>query len=153
MFSEASFLNLVYYALIFVMGALAASSFIIEKQPNAKETLSKLVPYKGGIGIAALIWSFLRLLGFIFSGGFGALFSFLPLLSICYLIVMITGIVGGFVLGYQILHKNLFSENKEATSRGKSIYKSLTEYEKRIGLAAMISTAVLTFFVLIGASI
>ena len=41
--------------LLLVAGALAASSFIIAKKPDAKKAMDKIAPYQGIIGVVLLI--------------------------------------------------------------------------------------------------
>lgn len=144
----SKFIVLLYCALIFVMGALAASAFILEKRPDAKGTLNKLTPYKGAIGIAILIWSIIHLLRFLFSGYVGYMFDMIPLTTITYLIMTITGIGGGFLLGYQIIEENVLSGSKDAAERGDSIQKKLAVYEKPLGLAAMADSVLLAILIL-----
>ena len=47
---------------ILLGGLLAASSLIVQKQPNAKELIAKLVPFQGIIGIILLIWGLIALI-------------------------------------------------------------------------------------------
>ena len=50
-------MGIVAAIVLFVCGALAASSLVIAKKPNAKELLDKLVPFQGWIGFVVCLWS------------------------------------------------------------------------------------------------
>lgn len=140
-----SLMSLLYCGLIFIMGALAASSFVVQKRPDAADTLKSLQPYKGAIGITALIWSVLRLLGLLFSSSSAGGFFLAQVTSLA---VVGSGILGGFLLSYPLIVEHFLSDNKEAAEKAASLRQKLLVYEQMIGLVAMGGAALLLILLL-----
>ena len=53
---------IVFGLLAVIAGALAAANIVIEKLPNTKEYIEKMIPYQAVIGAVALVLSVLKLL-------------------------------------------------------------------------------------------
>jgi len=104
-------------------GTLASSNVIIDRQPNSKELIDKVVPYQGGIGVALLIIGILTLLRF------GSLLS---------IILAAAEIIVGFLLGYGLLTQYIFNSNESAAEKGAKVRETLAQYQVPAGIGLLI---------------
>jgi len=104
-------------------GILASSNVIIDRQPNSRDLIEKVVPYQNGIGIALLIIGVLTLLKF------GSLLS---------IVLAVAQIIVGFLLGYGALTQFIFSSNEAAAERGAKIRETLIQYQIPAGFALIV---------------
>ena len=81
----------------FVAGALAAANFVIERMPNAKDLLDKIVPYQAFIGLGVAVFGIFKLFDITRMRESG---STVAIFVGC----VIASIVVGFLLGFPIIH-------------------------------------------------
>ncbi|HYG80794.1 MAG TPA: hypothetical protein VD861_10420 [Pyrinomonadaceae bacterium] len=127
-------MGLLFTLLLIVAGVLGAAALIIQKKPDARELIAKLVPFQGIIGIALLILSLifffriLSVLGYMFQ----SLVGLLLLLSI------LVGIALGFLLGYGLINQYVLSKNAGAAAGGAGVQASLAKYQGPLGIVAIV---------------
>jgi len=109
--------------LAIVGGILASSNLIIDRQPNSRDLIEKVVPYQGIIGIALLVIGILTLLQF------GGIMS---------LILAAAEIIVGFLLGYGMLTQYIFNSNEAAAEKGAKVRATLIEYQVPAGLVLIV---------------
>jgi len=120
--------------ILIVLGALAAASFIIAKQPNAKVALDKLAPYQGIVGAIAAVWGLWQLIVLLIHIGY------LPAAPVRYLIAlaMVLLTVGlGFLMGFGLISKYALSKNAEAAAKGEQLRAKLVTFQTPMGLAGI----------------
>ena len=131
--------------LIIACGAIAASAFIVKKQPNAQEVFNKVVPYQGIMGAVLGLWSIWTLIdGF---RGLSALsrlaafgistgkYSFAIWMQI---ISSALGIGLGFLLAYGLVNKYVLSGNAAATEKGAQMQAKLVGIQVPLGGAGIV---------------
>lgn len=113
-------------------GLLAASSFVIAKQPSAERLFARIAPYQGMVGLGLLtlsLWWLYEVLP-----NFGALFaSTYGLLALA--AIVLNGAIG-FLLGFNLLQRLLLSKNPAAEARGRELQGKLVPIQTPLGLAA-----------------
>jgi hypothetical protein len=115
-----------FVAVPIAAGILAASGFIISKNPNARVLVDKIAPYKGFIGATALasgLYNIVTGLSMLSAGILGIL------LFVTFIVMSLTG----FLLGFGLLAKYAGS----AASRGAEIQLKLVAYEVPLGLLSI----------------
>ena len=128
-------MGLLFTLLLIVAGILGAASLIVQKQPNARDLIGKLVPFQGIIGIILLVWSLIMLirilpyLGLILQ--FSAFSGFLALLT------LLVGIALGFLLGYGLI-KQYALKNAGAARGGDTVQMSLAKFQGPLGIVAIL---------------
>jgi hypothetical protein len=124
---------LLFTILLIVAGILGAAALIIQKQPNARDVIAKLVPFQGIIGIILLVWSLIMLIRFL-----PAILQFITLTSILVLVTLLVGIGLGFLLGYGLIKQYVLSKNANAARSGDAMQMSLAKYQGPLGLVAIL---------------
>lgn len=119
-------------------GTLAASGFIINRKPNAKDLIDKLVPYMGWIGIVLFGWGVWETLAVI--RGI-ALLSAAPLTWIFWACVAFADLTVGFILGFALISKYTLSKNEVALEKGRALRAKLVKIQAPLGLFAIIMGA------------
>src|SRR5437764_13531301 len=104
--------------LLILAGILAASSLIIQKQPNAQEVISKIVPFQGIIGIILLLWGLYALI-FGLLPYLGAWMTLFPIRAIAALLATLVAIGLGILLGYGLIAQYALSKNAGAARSGE----------------------------------
>jgi hypothetical protein len=131
--------------LIIACGAIAASAFIVKKQPNAQELLSKVAPYQGIMGAVLGLWSIWALIdgfrGLSTVSHIAALGLSTGKISFLVWIYIISGIVGialGFLLAYALINKYVLSGNTAATEKGALVQAKLVGIQVPLGGAGIV---------------
>ena len=122
---------MLFALLLIVAGILAASSLIIQKQPNARDLIAKIVPFQGIIGIILLLWAlinFIRVLSVL-----SFLFSWAPLTGLLLVVTLLVAIALGFLLGYGLIAQYAL-KNTSAAGGGESALAKLTPIQIPLGL-------------------
>jgi hypothetical protein len=131
--------------LIIACGAIAASAFIVKKQPNAQEAINKLLPYQGIMGSVLGLWSIWTLID-----GFRALSSLSKLTafgistgkySFAIWIEIISSVVGiglGFLLAYGLVNKYVLSGNAATAEKGAQMQAKLVGIQVPLGGAGIV---------------
>ena len=121
--------------LLIVAGALAAASLIVQKQPNARDALAKLVPFQGIIGIILLLWGLWQLIDLL--RYFGLLMQFFPITAIAYLASVLVAIGLGILLGYGLIQQYVLSKNADASRSGEAVRAKLSGIQVPLGIAGI----------------
>ncbi|MFT6245816.1 MAG: hypothetical protein ACJA0U_000421 [Salibacteraceae bacterium] len=130
---------------LIVAGIAAISSFIISKNPEAKEQLDKLKPISGWVGVSLLLIGLINFFGIPrftvpYWDLFGAVkyFSIIPKLTI--LLYSPICIVLGFMQGYGLIDKYVLNKAKEKGGAGAkfdkigdSAYEKIAKYTTAVG--------------------
>jgi uncharacterized membrane protein YwzB len=124
--------------LLILGGALAASSLIVQKQPNAREVISKLLPFQGIIGIILLIWGVIALLFWVLPAIRWGVFTWAPLSGLILLLSVLTTIALGLLLGYGLIAKNLLSNSSEVARSGEAMHMKLVRIQVPLGLLGIV---------------
>lgn len=121
--------------LLIVAGALAAASLIIQKQPNAREAIAKLVPFQGIIGVVLLLWGLWQLIELL--RFFGILMQVFPITALAYLASVLVAIGLGILLGYGLIQQYVLSKNADASRSGEAVRAKLTGIQVPLGIAGI----------------
>ena len=116
-------------------GVLASSGFIISKKPNAKELIDKLVPYQGWIAAVMFGWVVWETISFVLNVG---LFGQFPLRMVFWLLVAISDLLVGFLLGYGLITKYAMGSNEAAKQKGAAVRAKLVKVQAPLGLLAIV---------------
>lgn len=120
---------------LILLSLIAVPSLILAKRPDAQELLDKIVPYQGWIGFIFTIWG---VYGIIFSGILGlSWMATWPIFWITLLAVNVMQVALGFMLGYGMISKYIFSSNEEAKQKGAELLAKLTPIQGKVGLAGV----------------
>lgn len=117
---------------LIILSLIAVPSLILAKKPNAQELLDKVAPYQGWIGLVFTFWG---VYGIVFSGilGLGWMATW-PVYWITTLAVNIIQTVLGFILGYGMISKFVFSKSEEARKRGEQLLAKLAPVQGKFGV-------------------
>jgi len=123
-------LSLIVFGLLAcIAGALAAANFVIEKLPNSKSLIEKMIPYQAVIGVAAMILSVMKLLdAFTLKADF-----FTQLIN--FSCIASTAIVG-FLLGFPMVQQ-FMSNDEKSKAKAEDVRKKLSPYQVIAGLVAL----------------
>jgi hypothetical protein len=122
--------HIVFGLLAIIAGALAAANFVIEKLPNTKEYIEKMIPYQAVIGAVALVLSVLKLLD-AFALKYVDNFTFI--INLC--CIASTAIVG-FLLGFPMVQQ-FMANDENSKAKAEEIRKKLSAYQVIAGLIAL----------------
>ena len=129
-------MGLLFTILLIVAGVLGAAALIIQKQPNARDMIAKLVPFQGIIGIILLIWSLIMLIRIL--PYLGAILQFAALSGLIAIVTLLVGIALGFLLGYGLIKQYVLSKNAGAAQSGDTVQMSLAKFQGPLGLVAIL---------------
>lgn len=120
---------IVFGLLAIIAGALAAANIVIEKLPNTKEYIEKMIPYQAVIGAVALVLSVLKLLD-----AFALkMDNFSLIINLC--CIASTAIVG-FLLGFPMVQQ-FMANDENSKAKAEEIRKKLSAYQVIAGLVAL----------------
>ena len=128
-------MDLLWPVALLLCGILAASTLIIQKKPDAKELIDKLVPIQGYLGVVACLlglWGIIRLLLNI-----GAFLKYSPMHFVVYMAIAVLMAGLGFLLGYGLISQYALSKNPEAAAKGAELRAKLTKFQIPMGLAGI----------------
>ena len=120
-----------YVGVPLAAGILAASGFIVAKNPNAQQLIDKLAPYKGAIGLGALGSGVWNILFWVMNGGIGFLFS--NLFGILLFVSFAIFILVGFLLGFGMIAKYAGGQ----AEKGAELQQKLIAFEVPIGFLSI----------------
>lgn len=132
------------HALLTVAGGLlAASSWIIARQPQARDLYARVEGWRGGFGILLLAWGLFVLI-FRYLLALPATLS-APLDIIVYTVTVLADIAIGFLLGYPLMSRWWLRRNPAAEDKARALRARLHPYQIGLGLTAIV-TGVLFLF-------
>ena len=118
-----------------VGGILAASGFIIKRNPNAQSLIDKLAPYQGWIGMVMFFWgvwdTLHAVLGVSLLASHALIWAFWMLSGVADLLV-------GFLLGFGLITHYALSKNPQAMAKGQRIRSTLMGIQAPLGLLAIV---------------
>lgn len=121
--------------IVIIAGVLAAAPLIIAKKPNAKDLIHKMVPYQGWLGIVLFFWGIWDTISVV---RYAALLSSRPILWILALLVSLTELFVGFLLGYALISQYVLSKNEAAQKKAEEIRAKLMPYQTKLGVLAIV---------------
>ncbi len=126
-------------------GTLASSGFIINKKPNAKELIDKLVPYTGWIGLVMFVWGVWETIAVV---RHLSLLSAAPLTWIFWTGMAVADLLVGFILGFAMISKYVLNKNEVAKQKGQMIREKLVKIQVPLGFLAIVMGVLytLTYF-------
>jgi hypothetical protein len=116
-------------------GVLASSGFIISKKPNAKELIDKLTPYQGWIGAVMFGWGVWETISVVLHLNMLGQF---PLRFVFWVLVALSDLLVGFLLGYGMITKYAFGKNEVAQQKGALVREKLVKIQAPLGLVAIV---------------
>jgi len=116
-------------------GTLASSSFIINRKPNAKELIDKLVPYTGWIGVLLFVWGVVETISVL---SHVSMLGSYPLRWVFWTCVALADLSVGFLLGFSMITKYALSRNQTAMEKGQVIRTKLSRLQTPLGLFAIV---------------
>ncbi len=117
------------------LGILAAPSLILSRKPDADKILSKITPYQGWIGIIFFFWGIWGIISSLLT--IWAI-SFVPIWWFTLLIGSFMQMILGFILGYGLIAKYIFSRSEAAKEKGAAIIAKLAPVQGILGLIGII---------------
>ncbi len=131
---------LLFLIILILAGVIAASGAIIAKSPNAKETLDKLAPFHGIIGIALLVIGVIYLLDIL--PNIGSMFS-AGLWGILLVVAVFVGLLLGFMLGLGTIQSFMNKDKEPAAAdagpnKADQFQAKLNAVRTPLGFAALI---------------
>lgn len=117
-----------------VSGLLAASNFVIERLPDAKDLIEKISPYQAMIGLVALILAALRLFSLFGGSSQVSILSYMMALG-----CVVATIVVGFLLSFPMINKFIAEQDETGNAKEKAemLRKKLAPYQVTAGLVSM----------------
>lgn len=118
-----------------ILGIIAASSLALASKPNAKELIHKVVPFQGWIGLGFCFWGIYCIISNNFLNIDQLQVSLVD--EIASLCVNIMQMVLGYLLGYSMVLKFVFAENKEIRRKGDLLLIKAAPLHGKLGVAAI----------------
>lgn len=119
---------------LIILGILAVPSLLLSKKPNAAETLDKITPYQGWIGLIFCLWGIWGVISALLNIG---LLSSSPIWWATWISGSAISAALGFILGYGMISKVLLSKNEQAKEKGEMILAKLAPIQGKLGLAGI----------------
>ncbi|HEX8707602.1 MAG TPA: hypothetical protein VF723_05020 [Pyrinomonadaceae bacterium] len=123
---------MLFALLLIVAGVLAAASLIVQKQPNAREIIAKLVPFQGIIGIILLLWGLINLIRLL--SVLGPMMQGVPLTAILALATFLVAVALGFLLGYGLIKQYVLNKDGGASQGGENLLLRLAKVQGPLGI-------------------
>jgi hypothetical protein len=120
---------ILFGSLAFIAGALSASNVVIEKLPNAKDMIAKLVPYQAMIGVAAFVFGVFKIFDI---QRMRETMSTKAIFIVC----VAACLVAGFLLGFPMIQK-FIAEDEDTKEKVEGVRKKLSPYQVLAGLVAL----------------
>ncbi|GEM_PF-2974872 len=122
---------MLHFIIAILGGAIAASSYIIDKRPGTSKFIQSIKEYKSFFGVLLLFWGGKGVLTLIFRG----LSNSGGLLRIC---TYAAEFVVGFLLAYELLQKYVLKNSDKALEIGEDMNTSFSKYQVPAGIALII---------------
>lgn len=116
---------------LILLSILAVPSLLVSKRPDAQEYIDKIAPFQGWIGLLFCFSGVWTIISAIMSLG---LLSSYPIWWVTWLICGIVQAGLGFLLGYGLLSKYIFSKNDAAKEKGEQIRAKLAPLQGKLGI-------------------
>jgi hypothetical protein len=126
-----------------VAGLIALSPAIVARRADAKDVLDRLTPYTGWIGACLFGWGVWELISVLLNLG---LMGSAPIHWIFWLVMAVTDLCLGLLLGFGLISKYALSKNTMAMQKGQVLRQKLAPFQATLGVVE-VAVSVL-FFVL-----
>jgi hypothetical protein len=120
---------------LIILGILASPSLILSRRPDAGKVLDKITPWQGWIGIIFFFWGIWGVISSILTMWAIAL---VPVWWFTLLVGSVVEMVLGFILGYGLIAKYIFSKSDAAREKGEAIIAKLAPVQGVIGIIGII---------------
>jgi hypothetical protein len=120
---------------LIILGILASPSLILSRRPDAGKVLGKITPWQGWIGIIFFFWGIWGVISSLLTAWAIAL---VPVWWFTLLIGSVMEMVLGFILGYGLIAKYIFSKSETAREKGEAIIAKLAPVQGVIGIIGII---------------
>jgi hypothetical protein len=124
---------------LIVLGGLCIPALVAQKSPKAKELLDKIVPFQGIFGFVVFIWGIWVIIQCILGLGWIGLGVGGIIYWITVLADGVISLLGGAVLGWGLIQKNLLSKAPEnVKAKAEESFTKIVVFQPKIGIAAII---------------
>jgi hypothetical protein len=120
---------------LIILGILAAPSLILSRRPDAEKVLSKITPYQGWIGIIFCLWGIWGIISSLLTMWAIAI---VPIWWFTLLVGSVMEMVLGFILGYGLIAKYIFSKSEAAKEKGEAIIAKLAPVQGILGIIGIV---------------
>jgi hypothetical protein len=120
---------------LIILGILASPSLILSRRPDAGKVLDKISPWQGWLGIIFFFWGIWGVISSILTMWAIAL---VPVWWFTLLVGSVVEMVLGFILGYGLIAKYIFSKSDAAREKGEAIIAKLAPVQGVIGIIGII---------------
>lgn len=130
---------MIHAIIVIILGILALSSLIGSRQAALKKLFSKIAPFNGWIGIAAIICGIWALYCVIISTkllnhGANGILTWLTFLAIALIEITI-----GFIMGFDLIAKHALSKNPLSQAKARTLHLIAAAFQTKLGYAALIA--------------
>ena len=129
---------MIYGIILIILGLLAAPSLLLAKKPDAKETLDKLAPIQGWLGLIFFIGGVFSIIMVILAMGLLGHGIWGIIWWITQLACALIQTALGFLLGYSLIVKYGLSKNEAAKAKGEQLMAKLQPLQGKVGLLGII---------------
>ncbi len=119
--------------LLIILSLLAVPGMM--KNEKGTELVEKIAPFQGWIGLVFAIWGIWDTISAILNMGW---ISEWPISWAIWLATGITEFALGFLLGYNLIVKYVFSKNEASKEKGEKIMAKLSPLQGKLGLAGIV---------------
>lgn len=126
---------MIYGITLILLSILAVPSLILSRKPDAKELLAKIESYQGWIGIIVCFWGVWGLVQAILH------LDWLTSAPIWWCTLLAGNVVQaglGFLLGYPLLNKYLFSGNAGAQQKAERLRARIAPKQGKLGMLGIV---------------
>ncbi len=117
------------------LSIIAVPSLLLSRKPDAKELLEKIEPYQGWIGFAFCLWGIWGVISAILNLGW---LSTNPIWWSTFLIGNAVEAILGFMLGFGLLNKHIFSKNEASKEKAAQLRSKLATKQGKLGVIGLV---------------
>ncbi len=117
------------------LSIIAVPSLLLSRKPEAKEILEKIEPYQGWIGFVFCIYGVWGIISAFLNLG---LLKEVPIWWITFLVGSIIQTLLGFMLGFGLLNKYLFSKNEASEEKAADLRNKLAAKQGKLGIMGLV---------------
>ncbi len=126
---------MIYGITLILLSIIAVPSLILSRKPDAKELLAKIEPYQGWIGIIFCFWGAWGIVTAILNLGW---LTSAPIWWGTFLAGNVVQAALGFMLGYPLLSKYVFSSNAGAQQKAERLRAHIAPKQGKLGMLGII---------------
>jgi hypothetical protein len=126
-------MGFVLAAFLIILGAFAASSLVLGKKPELKETMDKLRQYEGYMGVVGCLWGVWMIISALLNLG---VLKHAPIWWVTWLASAVVLALLGFMSGFGLI-TGFAAKTPEAKVKAEAARLGLETYKNPLGLAGM----------------